>query len=670
MRMMKRKLIFGTLTIILIVLLAAGVACAGTDQAVKEAVGEIIAEMHTAGITGQYNQAVWLHDWLTGHADYDSSMQWYSPEGVLLHGLGACQSYTDAYALLLTAVGIDNATIISTQMDHTWNVVHLDGAWCYVDVTWDDPVGGGQESHFYFGMNEELLTRDHILEDHTYTCATLANYYPLINDEGVLLFSSEDEMIQKLNTLIPSCPDVISLNYYGTDPTFSVVDPFIDWVESVNYRYGILGYTANYQSFFASFEMEYTDPWEKPEAVLDKPVTIDPFSMDSPAGTYRLSSYKGNGVVLVFGRQTCYNTRSFLKRFNSEVEGLASIGVETLVSVIDGTGVEDILAMEEALREDGINPEYHFVYDQIGLMWNYLNAVGFNTDLGVTFPCIFMINASGQIVSYSTGFVNNMPEIIASAYALGTGKPLPKPEQTNPHDIENGNGNINRLNGNSQISAIRSALAKGKYVVFLSNAGLGYNNTLSFLEDWEKKCTLYEALDIQLIVSLREMSEATRSVYPHVLFVDYNESDFWAMLYDAGFSGTWAQYLCNFFYAPDGSCIAYSNGSTLNLNSCALLTVDAAEYDMILPKNLSEIGEDAFAGSSFRNADLTTGNLTRIGPGAFSGCTHLHIVKIPEGLTEIGENAFIGCENPILICPGNSEACMYAIRNKILFLNR
>ena len=41
--MMKRKLIFGTLTMILIVLLAAGVACAGTDQAVRKAVGEIIA---------------------------------------------------------------------------------------------------------------------------------------------------------------------------------------------------------------------------------------------------------------------------------------------------------------------------------------------------------------------------------------------------------------------------------------------------------------------------------------------------------------------------------------------------------------------------------------------------------------------------------------------------
>ena len=669
---MKRKLILGILTVILAVLLAAGVACAETYQTVEEAVTGIIAEMHAAGITGEYNQAVWLHDWLTRHADYDESNHWFDPEGVLLHGTGVCQSYTDAYALLLTAAGIQNATIASKHMDHTWNVVNLNGAWCYVDVTWDDPTGGGGESHFYFGMNEALLTRDHTLEDLTYTCTTLDNYYPLRDNEGVLLVSSEEEMIQKLNAVIPTLPGVISLNYYGTDPTFSVVGTFIDWADSVNYRYGILGYTASYQHFLASFAMEYTEPWEKSATVLDQPVTIDPFTMDGPAGTYRLSNYEGNGVVLVFGRESCTNTRAFLKGFRPEVEGLASVGVETLVNVIDANGVEDILSMEEALAGDGVSSGYHFAYDQIGTMWYYLSAVGvdiYNT--GVTFPCVFLINASGQVVSYSTGFVRNMPEIIASAYALGTAKALPKPEQTNPHDIENGSGNVSQLSGNSQVSAIRAAVASGKYVMFLSNKALIYNNTQSFLESWENRHTLYQALGIELLVALEEMPEDDiRSAYPHVQFVDYNERDFWPLLRNSGFSGESASYLCNFFYAPDGHCIAYSNGSTLSLNSCALLTVDAAEYDMILPAEVSEIGDDAFAGSDFRNADLTTATLTRIGTGAFAGCTELHLVKVPATVTEIGDNAFGGCTNAILICPGTSEACKYAIQNSIPYLNR
>ena len=54
---MKRKLILGILTVILAVLLAAGVACAETYQTVEEAVTGIIAEMHATGITGEYNQA-------------------------------------------------------------------------------------------------------------------------------------------------------------------------------------------------------------------------------------------------------------------------------------------------------------------------------------------------------------------------------------------------------------------------------------------------------------------------------------------------------------------------------------------------------------------------------------------------------------------------------------
>ena len=671
-RTMKRKLIFGILTVILVALLAMGAASAGTYQTVDEAVTGIIGEMRTAGITGEYNQALWLHDWLTGHANYDESNYWFDPEGVLLHGTGVCQSYTDAYALLLTAAGIENDTMGSESMDHSWNVVKLDGEWCYIDVTWDDPTGGGKENHFYFGMNEALFSRDHTLVNPPYECTTLDNYYPLRNNEGVLLASNKEEMIQELNRVIPTRPTVIRLNYYGTDPTFSVVGAFVEWAESVNYRYGILGFNADYHNFLATFTMEYTDPWEKPATVLEQPVTIDPFTMDGPAGTYRLSNYAGNGVVLVFGREDCFNTRSFLKGFRPEAEGLASVGVETLVSVIEANGVEDILAMEDALAGDGVDTGYNLLYDQSGLMRNYLHAVGFDTTTGVSFPCVFLINASGQIVSYSTGFVSNMTETIASAYALGTGKPLPKPEQTNPHEIENGSGNVSQLSGHSQISAIKSAVASGKYVVFLCNQAINYNSTQSFLQSWENKHGLYEALGIDLIVALKEMTADLQNTYPHVQFVNYsdNDSDFWTLLQNAGFDGTSASSLCNFFYAPDGHCIAYSNGSTLNLNSCALLTVADANFDMIIPEDLVEIGDGAFAGSSFRNADLTMAPLTRIGAGAFAGCTGLHLVSIPASVMHIGDGAFSGCENAILICPATSEACKYAIQNNILYLNR
>ena len=40
------------------------------DEAVEAEVERIAAEMKSAGVTGEYNQAVWLHDWLTHHASY------------------------------------------------------------------------------------------------------------------------------------------------------------------------------------------------------------------------------------------------------------------------------------------------------------------------------------------------------------------------------------------------------------------------------------------------------------------------------------------------------------------------------------------------------------------------------------------------------------------------
>ena len=221
------------------------------------------------------------------------------------------------------------------------------------------------------------------------------------------------------------------------------------------------------------------------------------------------------------------------------------------------------------------------------------------------------------------------------------------------------------------VAGIQSALADGNYVIFLSNRKIDYNNTRSFLASWEKRSRLYDALGMKMVVSLENISDEIPTTYPHVTFVDYSSEDFGQLLRNAGYDGSSVSTLSNFFYAPDGHCIAYSNGSTLSLNDCALLTVEGISYDMTIPDDLAEIQAEAFARSDFRSVDLTTGSLKTIGAGAFADCAGLRLVRIPGTVTEIGDNAFSGCDNDIIfVCPGNSEACRYAIRNGLLYLNR
>ncbi len=644
------------------------------DEAVEAEVERIAAEMNSAGVTGEYNQAVWLHDWLTHHASYEKGEdeRWrHTPEGVLLRGEGVCESYTTAYELLLTRVGIENMTASGTARSaagpeaHIWNVVRLDGIWCHIDATWDDPVGDGQEAYFYFGMTDELISRDHSWVEDTPECGDLSNYYPLRN--GAVLFHDAEEMAEKLENLIEQYPDNIQLVYIGTDPAFSVGEEFRDWYSSWNWKYGIQGYEGVHGNYYTQIKPSYTDPWTVASNELDTPVTAPGFTLEGPAGQYKLSNYSGNGLVLVFGRYGCMNTKAYLDGFRGQLEGLYSNGVEFLVNAIDVTNVEGCLAMEEW------RPGFKYTYGQDDLMWNYLSTAGYDIQEGVTFPCVFMINSSGQIIYYSTGFVNsdNMKSDIARAFALGTEKELPDPEAINPEDYVNGMGRIGNLSGGVMLEGIQAAVNEGYYVYFVTYGG--YTDSTMFnniLTEWENNFELYDSLGMIMLADSLTIPDGEKGNYSHVAFLEYVEKDFGELMKSEGYTGGSVSALASYFYAPDGSCLSYRNGSLISLNSCALMITDRVSYDMEIPADLTEIKEAAFVGSRFVNANLTTGSLTRIGALAFAGNGDLHLVWIPGSVTEIDDSAFDNCGSAILICPGNSEACRFAIRKGRHYIDR
>lgn len=122
----------------------------------KEILDEITREDMTP-----YEKELAVHDWMITHGNYDEAVlnplagltpvkDNDNPLGFLLERKGICLGYTTTFQLFMDLLGIECITVrgyAKQTEDHAWNMVKLDGDWYCVDVTWDDPVGAGENPH-------------------------------------------------------------------------------------------------------------------------------------------------------------------------------------------------------------------------------------------------------------------------------------------------------------------------------------------------------------------------------------------------------------------------------------------------------------------------------------------------------------------------------------------
>ena len=118
-------------------------AKANTEDKITEALSWVDFDNMT-----QFQATQALHDYLVRNCSYDESVTnstspvdttAYSAYGALVDSSCVCQGYALAYKLLLKRAGLSAVLVISTKMNHAWNMVQMeDGQWYHVDVTWDD----------------------------------------------------------------------------------------------------------------------------------------------------------------------------------------------------------------------------------------------------------------------------------------------------------------------------------------------------------------------------------------------------------------------------------------------------------------------------------------------------------------------------------------------------
>ncbi|MBO6148562.1 MAG: hypothetical protein J6O55_04395 [Lachnospiraceae bacterium] len=166
--------------------------CSKEERKRKEAEIESAAADVLVGVPegeGEYEQVKYIFEWIISHTEYDlNAPDNQNISSVFLNGRSVCQGYTMATKYLLDRLGIFCTLAYGTTDDesHSWNLVRIDGTYCYLDTTWGDSSyrsGGNllteQTNYNYFGCDENILERTHKLESPVELpkCNSLDAYY-------------------------------------------------------------------------------------------------------------------------------------------------------------------------------------------------------------------------------------------------------------------------------------------------------------------------------------------------------------------------------------------------------------------------------------------------------------------------------------------------------------
>ncbi len=132
------------------------------DQKVQEIISRV-----DSGWT-DLQKAMYMHDYLVTHVQYDLTYRKYSAEDAIVGGSSVCEGYSLAYKYLMNKLGSQFKCdyVGSNVNNHAWNYLTVDGKKYYVDCTWDDPIAGddsGNATHqpeYRCGHENFMLSRE------------------------------------------------------------------------------------------------------------------------------------------------------------------------------------------------------------------------------------------------------------------------------------------------------------------------------------------------------------------------------------------------------------------------------------------------------------------------------------------------------------------------------
>ncbi len=120
-----------------------------------------------------------VYDWIIQNARYDDENYYagtippesYMLVGIMNKGIGVCSGYASTFDFFMEVLGIPCKYVDGIADGeggwggHAWNMVTLDHQEYWLDVTWDDCLGGSSSDGQYFLISYEEMSKDHKLEN-------------------------------------------------------------------------------------------------------------------------------------------------------------------------------------------------------------------------------------------------------------------------------------------------------------------------------------------------------------------------------------------------------------------------------------------------------------------------------------------------------------------------
>ncbi|MCR4909632.1 MAG: hypothetical protein K5985_12460 [Lachnospiraceae bacterium] len=138
----------------------------------------------------EYEKVRYIFDYIVNNTDYDAdSENNQNIVSVFVNGKSVCQGYSMAVKYLLDRMGIFCTLVYGYAggENHSWNLVKVNGTYCYLDTTWGDAAYRDHEeknktyrtNYNYLGADDEILKRTHKISSPAPTpkCESLEEYY-------------------------------------------------------------------------------------------------------------------------------------------------------------------------------------------------------------------------------------------------------------------------------------------------------------------------------------------------------------------------------------------------------------------------------------------------------------------------------------------------------------
>ncbi|SHJ62658.1 transglutaminase domain-containing protein [Pseudobutyrivibrio xylanivorans] len=203
---------------------------------------EATADEWLSGISenaSDFDKALYVFETLIENVDYNTeSKENQNILSVFLYRSTVCQGYADSAWYLLDKLGIKSTIITGTANgeSHAWNLVYLDGAYYYMDVTWGNSkyMDGNNDTakrvnYAYLAMTTEEISQNHVITVDFEVPECLSNADNYFVHEGLYYdWFGVDSIGNRLSQSYESGEAEISLKFSNSDLYSRVINYFID----------------------------------------------------------------------------------------------------------------------------------------------------------------------------------------------------------------------------------------------------------------------------------------------------------------------------------------------------------------------------------------------------------------------------------------------------------